>query len=287
MTRTTTGLALFLILAHPALLPAQPRQGVPQAPGSGPRPGMAAPRGRVQPPPAARDNATTETRQSGREYLQAEFTHIPALASAWQRLLQVQQERAELAREREEIARAPGGNTRAQLERFHDNLAREDRLTSRLQELARELTADAAEIEKQVEARRAALQKELDEAPARGTGAPDGGRWQATRNVRMAIRMYDGILERLAGFRENPADGAAVQRMFGRAGWAADDLDPILVAQAQRRLQQLDQEANDLRRRADLLESQIGELRELLEAAGTWGRRQGPPAGPGRGPQHP
>ena len=204
-----------------------------------------------------------------------------------QRLLQVQQERAELAREREEIARAPGGNTRAQLERFHDNLAREDRLTSRLQELAKAMTADAAEIEKQVEARRATLQKELDEATARGTGTPDGGRWQATRNVRMAIRMYDGILERLAGFRENPPDASAIQRMFGRAGWAADDLDPILVAQAQRRLQQLDQEANDLRRRADLLESQIGELRELLEAAGTWGRRQGPPAGPGRGPQHP
>ncbi len=233
---------------------------------------------------AGRDRDTSDSRSSMREFMQAEMTQVPALTNVWRGVQEVQQDRLILAREREEIARSSSGDTREQLRRFHDNLAREDALTSRLQDIAREasLVSDAAE--KQILARRAELQKQLDSGSDDSTTKnSDPDSTGTTRNLRMAIRLYDVMLERLPALKENPGDAAAVQRLFGRTSWFSEDLDPILIGQAQRRLRQLEQEANDLRRRAEQLESQVTQMRELLEAASASGRRggAGPPSGRG------
>lgn len=225
-------------------------------------------------PLAGRDRDTTDPRSSMREFMQGEMAQVPALTKVWRGVQEVQQDRLTLAREREEIARSASGDTREQLRRFHDNLAREDALTSRLQEMAGEVSMVADVVEKQILARRAALQKQLDAGGEDNKGRDseaDGN--STTRNLRMAIRMYDLMLERLPALKENPQDGAAVQRLFGRTSWFSEDLDPILIGQAQRRLRQLEQEANDLRRRAEQLETQVSQMRELLEAAGSSGHR--------------
>ena len=224
-------------------------------------------------PLAGRDRETTDPRSSMREFMQGEMAQVPALTKVWRDVQEVQQDRLTLAREREEIARSASGDTREQLRRFHDNLAREDALTSRLQVMAQEVSVVADVVEEQILARRAALQRELDAGGEERDSETEGV--GTTRNLRMAIRMYDLMLERLPALKENPQDGAAVQRLFGRTSWFSEDLDPILISQAQRRLRQLEQEANDLRRRAEQLETQVSQMRELLEAAGSSGRRGG------------
>lgn len=224
-------------------------------------------------PLAGRDRETTDPRTSMREFMQGEMAQIPALTKVWRGVQEVQQDRLALAREREEIARSASGDTRDQLRRFHDNLTREDALTSKLQNMAQEVGLMADVVEEQILARRAALQKELDAGGQERDGETEGT--GTTRNLRMAIRMYDLMLERLPAVKENPQDGATVQRLFGRTSWFSEDLDPVLIGQAQRRLRQLEQEANDLRRRAEQLETQVSQMRELLEAAGQSGRRSG------------
>ena len=257
---------------------AQPPAG--RGPGSGPgvRPGgeRSGERAGRMATLAGRDHETSDPRTSMREFMQGEMTQVPALAKVWRGVQEVQQDRLTLAREREEIARSASGDTREQLRRFHDNLAREDALTSRLQVMAQEVSLGADVVEEQILARRAVLQKQLDaggEGGKESDSESDG--ISTTRNLRMAIRMYDLMLERLTALKDNPHDAAAVQRLFGRTSWFSEDLDPILIGQAQRRLRQLEQEANDLRRRAEQLETQVGQMRELLEAAGSSGRRGG------------
>ncbi len=227
---------------------------------------------------------------SMRQHLMAELGNVPALAGRLKELQQVQQERFGLVAARERLARESGNSSGEVLRKFHENLAREDRLTSRIEQIQKELAGNLDEIQRQIADRRAVLQADLDTAlvpPGEGV-AVEPGKWQEARNLRASLRMYDTLLERIAGLRDDPKQ-FNIGRFLSRLNASSEELDPVLVGQAQRRLTQLQGDLDDVRRRAEMLQDQVDELRELLDAAGTsrrggFERREGAGPGPGEMP---
>lgn len=193
-----------------------------------------------------------------------EMKHVPTLDARLRGLLQVQQQKMALQRERREFIEDSGIASDVVLRRFHDLLKREDVLTSRQQEMIGLIRADVDKIQNEIAKRRAELARQT-ESPVK-----EETRFSAyleRRRLQRMIRFYDSLSESLAKLKEDENESEWIRRI-SRGGWPAEEIDAEVLEQSRRRIQQLVQEQEELRRRMQELDLQINELDELLQTVG-------------------
>lgn len=216
-----------------------------------------------------RDSATSGAMAGFRQNMMAELHNVPLLESKVKRAIQIQTERQTLQRQRELIALSRSKPSAEILSDFHKLLGREDELTSAQNEVVDELLRDSEAIQRQVELRRNELSAKLDEmrkdSPQSGPGAPMSGGLEP-RRIWRTLRAYDFIYESLGRLRDNPKRAEWI-RGFLRGMWGSEEIDNKIIEQARRRLQELEQDQDDLRRKTEMIDERINELRETLDAA--------------------
>ena len=208
-----------------------------------------------------RDFPTSGPAAAYRQFLMEELKNVPLLESKIRDLMQMQQERTNLSRQRSQLADPSGDKpSEEQLREFHRLLRREDDLTSRQEGLLHDFIRDSGQIQAQIAARREEIRSKLD-------GKPEVGGDLDTRNLWRARRMYDFLAQRLERLEEEP-DRAEVLRSLLRGIWNTDEVDPQMAEQARKRLNQIQQDQEELRRRMNQIDDQVEQLQELLDRAG-------------------
>ena len=275
LTVCAAALAVLLPVLHadaqrlPAPQPPGPAPGQPRAASS------RSPMGRMGFGMRDRDSTATA---NFRQHMLTELHQVPLLESKLQKLLQIQQERTTLQRQRQQLALSTSKPTEDVMREFHMLLEHEDALTSAQKSVLAEFVRDADPIRDQIDKRRkelAAQQEEMRKASG-DTAVPFGGTPEMRRLVRQQ-RAYDFLYERLGNLRDNPNQPDWV-RGFLRGMWGPEELDARMAEQFRRRLQELEQDQDELRRRLDVLDGKASELREILEAVA-------PPATPTPAPR--
>jgi hypothetical protein len=214
---------------------------------------------------------------AARRAFDEEVKNVPLLDEKIRALMDLQQERQAIWREKQRVALS-GVPLSEQIPAFHELARREDALTTRQTELINSFARDADRILQQIRQRRTELNTELQQLRLdRGTDESVGPR---EREIARSTRMYGVLIERLGDVSPD-AEPTEWMRQFARAFWAGDEMDEQFVEQARRRLNELEQDKEDMRRRLDQLDERVEELRELLESVG---RREPPVRRPGAGP---
>lgn len=236
--------------------------------------------GRFSPrrPFQGRDGGTSWSMVGQMQATLEEFKHVPLLDKDITPLVKLQQERYALAVARQHAVSGQRADrpSDSELKAFHDLLRKDDELTSRQQELLQALSRDADAIQQQIGQRRQEIAqrlKELSKQPPSSTVS------QEMRALSRANRAYDFVADRLANVQERPL-AADWLRRFMHGMLSGDEPDPQMLDQFRRRLQQIEQDQEELRRKAAQLDQQIDEIQDLLEHARPAARppRSTPPA---------
>ena len=260
-------LAVWHVMAE---APAQPAAGGPGRGGES-RPGRAwiggARRGG-----ALRDGATSTPMGAMRQFMAGELRNVPEIQDTVQEILQLQQERAGLMRDRQQLAAGTDRPSDAMLRDFHKLLVKDDKISSRLQELQARIAEDAPQLRKKMAARRHKLEKQLEELRGKTSDRDGAGAGEDVQQLARSIRMYEFLEERVATLEDDPEQPDWARNLV-RGGWMAEGMDVRIKDQLRKRLADLAHEQADLRRRINQLSAQLAELQELLDS---------PPAARGR-----
>jgi chromosome segregation ATPase len=211
-----------------------------------------------------------------RQFVSEELSHVPSLQSKLQRVIQLQQEKANLEQKLRQSVQGAGRETR--WTDFHELLGRQDAVTTKMLELLAEFSRDSDRLHEEVARRRQEIGSQIDELRRNrpeGTGEARDDTPEM-RTLNRGLRFYDFVLDRLAVLHENPQRIEWLRSLL-RGSLGNDTADMQVVQQALRRLQQLEQDQEELRRSMQQVEGQIAELRETLEAVSMpSSRRAGP-----------
>lgn len=198
-----------------------------------------------------------------RQRMFEELRNIPTLNFYVLQIMELQQERSSLQRRRQQIAHDSDQPSDAQIRQFHSLLKREDELTTRQQQLLKRFAGDSEKIQSEIMKRRQAIASQLDKLNADKPARPDKDSTQ-TKTLYRTLRFYDFLFDRMANLREAPNQTEWLNPIL-KGTWGPDEPDTQIVQLARQRLQQLSQEQENLRRKLQLLDDQIFELREMLD----------------------
>jgi predicted transcriptional regulator len=234
-----------------------------------------------QPFAPADDPATTGSRGGPKwgAALPEELKNIPALDKPLRELIEIQQERMQLARQRQAVAMARSRPAAEIMKEFHDLLRREDELTSRQRSVVEQLIGDLDAIQEQVARRRDALRRELETAPDEGLGQGRGP--LESRRLWRSLRFYDMIVPRLEALAKDSDRHDAIRALL-RGDWDAQRLDSADAETLRAQLREVRQQQERLQRKMQDLEQQIEEISDVLEAL-QQDRLGPPPVGGGAG----
>lgn len=228
-----------------------------------------------QPNPPVEDEATTGPRgwMKWGGGLPEDLKNVPALDTPLREMLEIHQERLQLARQRQAIALDRSRPSGEIVKEFHELLRREDELTSRQRTVLAGLLKNLDSVQEQVARRREALRREMELAAGgevgEGRSAPD------SRRLWRALRFYDMIGPRLEVLARDP-DRPDALRMLLRGGFETEGLDPAGAETLRVQLREVRQQQERLQRKMQELEQQIDEISDVLAALEH--QRVGPPA---------
>jgi hypothetical protein len=271
--------------------PDNPRFVQPRAAGEGNR-GFRSPAG-TKNWPLFREPGTSAPLTMFRQFMREEMKNIPTLEPRLTELVEIQQQRTLLQKQRAQIADDRSLNSEESLRKFHDLLKREDDLNNRQKGVLQALIKDAPQIQKQIGDRKSKIQERLHEL---GAEAPEPGEPQPAdlpeqaeiRNLNHAAKLYDFLSGRITALQANP-DRVELLNRFFKGLPNSDEPDGPSIEKARTRLDQLQQEHDNLSDRMERIESELRELRQYLRSngAGAGGgqrwrnpNREGQPARP-------
>lgn len=212
-----------------------------------------------------RDGPTTGSSGAGfRQAMMEDLRdHVPLLHAQMQAVFAIQQERQHLQVQKREAARA-SERSEAKLQRFHELVRRDDTLTSRQRALLVETAAGAEAIRAQVALRRSELEARLLELESDELENPERAQDAETTEIRFltrAIRTYGFLDSRLAALQENPRNPEWMRPLLKGMFFAGGESDDSRRGDGtERRLQQLQEEEENLRRRLHWIQREIEAL---------------------------
>lgn len=207
-----------------------------------------------------------------RLFMRDEIKNVPALAPKVNSLAEMQQQRNALQRQRASVAEDRSLSADESLRKFHDLMKREDELNNRQRGLLDELVKDTPQIQKQISDRRQQIQKRLEELgepePTMDFRMPATPEEQEARNLAHADKLYQFLDKRLQMLQENPDRLDLLNRFFKGMPTMEEPEGPALE-DARRKLEQMQNEHDDLTERMQRLEGQIREMRQFLRQPGS------------------
>jgi hypothetical protein len=218
--------------------------------------------------PFLREGHTSSPLMIYKQYLQEEMSHIPTLEPKVRKLIELQQRRMQIQKERAGLAenrQAPAGDS---LKRFHALLKEEDEVNSQQKQALDEMAREADPIRKEIAARRQdvkakfdALEAERppqDTKPEDGRDRPDDPKERERRSLGRTLRFYGFLDDRMDDLKKGKNRDYLVNRFF--KGMPMGD-----SAQDGRMSEQLRQRIVDIERQQDRLTHQMDELNKELE----------------------
>lgn len=213
-----------------------------------------------------RDKHTSSPGEAYRNFTQNELKNVPLLQSQLEALSQIQQERSNMQRERNQVADDRSLSPDAALRKFHDLLRREDTLNERQKDLLSRMVRESEAVERQIGVRRAEIERTLalNSVPDLEDGDTPTTEQLERRSLRRTLRMYDFFQSRIKDLRQNPERLDLLHRFFRGIPPGDDGSEGKMVEQARRRLEEIQQEQGDLEKRLERLNGEVRELRQLL-----------------------
>lgn len=224
--------------------------------------------------PLFREGSSSGPMVMFRQFMREELKNVPALDPVITDLVEIQQQRNLLQRQRSQIADDRTLSSDESLRKFHDLLKREDELNVRQREVLQKLLHDGPVIQKQIADRKKYIQKRLQELAPSGqppvsVGTP-GEEQTEFHNLSHAARLYEFLGSRMTSIQANP-DRIELLNRFFKGMPNMDETSPDTLQHARERLQQIQQEQDELADRMDQLEDELRQLRQLLRVPGSAG----------------
>ena len=205
-----------------------------------------------------------------RRLLQDEVKNVPALVPRLNELLEVQQQRNALQKQRAQVADDRSLSSEESLRKFHDLLKREDELNTQQKTVFESMLRDAPVIQKQIAERRKQIQQRIQELgpqqPSENNEPPTLEQEEA-RSLGRASRFYEFLDSRVTSLQAHP-DRLEMLNRFFKGMPNIEEPDAQTIEKARVRLDQIQQEQDELADRLDKLEDEVRELRQFLRGPG-------------------
>ncbi len=197
-----------------------------------------------------------------RQLMKAELKEVPALNQRMVRLMDIQGERFELQKQRQEVGRHKD-NRDATIKKFHGLLRRDQELSDEARKIVQDIVRDMPEIKNQLDNRRAGLDAQLAKENAATTDTQTSS--TVSRELRRKLRYVDYLENKLGELKTHPERLDLLARFlrglpFDDPGNDRDDNDKADTPRE--RLNELLRRQRRLRHELQEVEREIDKLRK-------------------------